>query len=373
MDRVSILSVIGTRPEVVKMAPIVKECERRRDRIHHTIVMTGQHRDMCRPFLELFSISPQWDLEIMRQDQTLNSIISSILNALPSVLAKVDPDIVLVQGDTSSAFAAALAAFHAKIPVGHVEAGLRIRSKYNPFPEEMNRALIGRIADFHFAPTAWARENLLQEGVAAHRIYVTGNTSIDALQMILASCRMQRDRRVSGLDLASGRVITVTTHRRESFGEPMANTLRALKTIVTRYPDVQIVLPVHYNPNVRAQVYALLDGVPRIRLIEPLEYRAFINLLDQSYLVLTDSGGIQEEAPSLGKPVLVLRETTERPEGVDAGTARLVGTSVDSIVAEVGRLLDDATAYQAMACAANPYGNGTAAGQIIDALERDLT
>jgi len=372
MNMIKILSIIGTRPEVVKMAPIVKECERRGGRIQHTIVMTGQHRDMCRPFLELFSISPDWDLEIMRQDQTLNSIISSILTALPPVLAKVAPDIVLVQGDTSSAFAAALAAFHAKIPVGHVEAGLRTRSKYNPFPEEMNRTLIGRIADFHFAPTAWARENLLQEGVASHCIFVTGNTSIDALKMVLASCRAQSDRRVDGIDLGIGRVIAVTTHRRESFGEPMANTLRALRTIVTSYPDVHIVLPVHYNPNVRTQVYELLDGVPRIHLVEPLEYRSFINLLDQAYLVLTDSGGVQEEAPSLGKPVLVLRETTERPEGIDAGTARLVGTNVENVVAAVSRLLDDGPAYEAMACAVNPYGDGTAAVRIVDTLEREL-
>lgn len=372
MKKTKVLSIIGTRPEVIKMAPVIKECERRRERFHQTIVLTGQHREMCRPFLELFSISPDWDLDIMRQDQTLNSIIGSILSALPPVLAKVMPDIVLVQGDTSSAFAAALAAFHAKIAVGHVEAGLRTGTKYNPFPEEMNRALIGRIADFHFAPTKRARENLAQEGVASDRIFVTGNTSIDALKMTLGASREQRDRRLEGIDLGTGRVIAVTTHRRESFGKPLANTLLALKKIVAGYPDVQIVLPVHYNPNVRSQVYKILEGVDRIHLIEPLEYRSFINLLDRAYLVLTDSGGVQEEAPSLGKPVLVLRETTERPEGIDAGTARLVGTNVENIVKTVSTLLDDKQAYESMACAVNPYGDGTAAVQIVDALEREL-
>lgn len=372
MKKIEVLSIVGTRPEVIKMAPIVKECERRHERLHHTTVLTGQHREMCRPFLELFSILPDWDLAIMQQDQTLNSIVASILASLPPVLAKVVPDIVLVQGDTSSAFAAALAAFHAKIEVGHVEAGLRTGVKYNPFPEEINRALIGRIANFHFAPTTRARDNLTQEGVASDRIFVTGNTSIDALKMTLAAGRGRRDRRTGGIDLGSGRIIAVTTHRRESFGEPMANTLLALKEIVTRYPDVQIVLPVHYNPNVRTQVYKILEGVERIHLIEPLDYRSFIDLLDRSYLVLTDSGGVQEEAPSLGKPVLVLRETTERPEGIDAGTARLVGTSVENVVTAVSKLLEDGQAYQAMACAVNPYGDGTAAVQIVDTLEREL-
>ena len=354
------------------MAPVVKELERRPHGFEQTIVITGQHREMCRPYLEIFSIVPDRDLAIMQQDQTLNSIIGSILASLPRVLAEVAPDVVLVQGNTSSAFAAALAAFHAHIKVGHVEAGLRTGNKYNPFPEEMNRALIGRIADLHFAPTTRARENLNREGIASDHIFVTGNTSIDALKMTLSASRSHRNRELDELDLEKGRIIAVTTHRRESFGEPLVNTLLALREIVTRYPDVRIVLPVHYNPNVRAQVYKILNGVERVHLIEPLEYRSFIHLLDRAHLILTDSGGIQEEAPSLGKPVLVLRETTERPEGIEAGTARLVGTDVRNIVTAVATLLDDQEAYQAMACAVNPYGDGTAAVRIADALEHEL-
>lgn len=371
MNKINVLSIIGTRPEVIKMAPVIKEIERRGGRFMQTVVLTGQHREMCRPFLDLFSISPDRDLAIMQVDQTLNSIVGAILSSLPPVLAQVEPDVVLVQGDTSSAFAAALAAFHAKIRIGHVEAGLRTGTRYNPFPEEINRALIGRIADFHFAPTTRARENLTHEGVPPDQIYVTGNTSIDALKMTLAAGRERGDGS-GAFNPGPGRVIAVTTHRRESFGEPLGNTLAALKRIVAAYPDVQIVLPVHYNPNVRTHVYKVLDDVERIHLIEPLEYRSFINLLDRAYLVLTDSGGIQEEAPSLGKPVLVLRETTERPEGIEAGTARLVGTDVDKIVAAVSELLDDEGAYRAMACAVNPYGDGTAAIRIVDVLEREL-
>ncbi len=354
------------------MAPVIDQLKKRGDRFAQTVVITGQHREMCRPYLDLFSIVPDADLAIMQQDQTLNSIVASILITLPRILAETAPDIVLVQGDTSSAFAAALAAFHAKISIGHVEAGLRTGTKYNPFPEEKNRELIGRIADYHFAPTARARENLIQEGLASDRVFVTGNTSIDALKMTVAASRGQPVTMGGGLDLDKGRVIAVTTHRRENFGEPLINTLTALKQIVHRYPDVQMVLPVHYNPNVRTHVYKVLEGVERIHLIEPLEYRSFIELLDRAYLILTDSGGVQEEAPSLGKPVLVLRETTERPEGIEAGTARLVGTNTDAIVSAVSELLDDQDAYQAMACAVNPYGDGNAASRILDTLEREL-
>ena len=369
MRRIKALVVIGTRPEVIKMAPVIKQFAARAARFDQTVVLTGQHREMCAPYLDLFGIAPDWDLAIMQQDQTLDSIVGNILASLPRVLEQVKPDVVLVQGDTTSAFAAALAAFHRKIKVGHVEAGLRTGNKYNPFPEEINRALIGRVADFHFAPTTAARGNLLREGIAPESIHVTGNTSIDALQMILAASRGQDVPALAGMNLEQGRLIAVTTHRRENFGEPLVNILTALKEIVARYPDVQIVLPVHYNPNVRTHVYRILDGVDRIKLIEPLEYRSFIRLLDRSYLVLTDSGGVQEEAPSLGKPVLVMRETTERPEGVEAGTARLVGTDTGKMVEAVSRLLDDESAYQAMACAANPYGDGTAARRIADALE----
>jgi len=364
MKKIRVLSVIGTRPEVIKMAPVIKQLERRREEFDQTVVLTGQHRDMCRPYLELFGIVADADLAIMQQNQTLNSIIAGIMNNFPPVLADMKPDVVLVQGDTSSAFAAALAAFHAQIGVGHVEAGLRTDTKYNPFPEEMNRALIGRIADFHFAPTPRARANLLREGVPQDAIVVTGNTSIDALMMTLPESR----RRGLGIALDRGRVLAVTTHRRESFGEPLANTLRALRRLIERYPDLQVVLPVHYNPNVRTKVYEMLNGMARVHLIEPLEYRSFIALLDRAHVILTDSGGVQEEAPSLGKPVLVLRDTTERPEGIEAGTARLVGTDADTIVAAVSTLFDDDNAYQAMANAVNPYGDGTAAARIVDTL-----
>jgi UDP-N-acetylglucosamine 2-epimerase (non-hydrolysing) len=350
------------------MAPVIKELGARSRQFEQTVVLTGQHRDMCRPYLDLFSIVPDADLAIMQQNQTLNSIIAAIMNAFPRVLAEMKPDVVLVQGDTSSAFAAALAAFHAQTKVGHVEAGLRTDNKYNPFPEEMNRALIGRLADFHFAPTERARANLEREGVAADRVFVTGNTSIDALMMTVAESRRQG----IGLELNSGRVLAVTTHRRESFGEPLMNTLAALRQLITRYPDLQVVLPVHYNPNVRTKVYEMLDGIPRVHLIEPLEYRSFIALLDRADVILTDSGGVQEEAPSLGKPVLVLRETTERPEGIEAGTARLVGTRIDNIVSAVSNLLDDASAYRAMANAVNPYGDGAAARRIVDTLASEL-
>jgi len=370
--KIKVLSIIGTRPEVIKMAPVIKELERRSERFRQCVVLTGQHREMCRPFLDLFAITPDWDLAIMQKNQSLNAIIANILTSLSPVLDKELPDIVLVQGDTSSAFAAALCAFHAKIKVGHVEAGLRTGDRYDPFPEEINRALIGRIAVFHFAPTARARRNLEGEGVASDCIVVTGNTSIDALKMTLAIGGGRTSDKLGSLTLGPGRVIAVTTHRRESFGRRLGNTLAALKKIAAIYQDVHIVLPVHYNPNVREHVYRVLQGVERVHLIEPLDYRGFIELLDRAHLVLTDSGGVQEEAPSLGKPVLVLRETTERPEGIEAGTARLVGTNVEDIVSAVRELMEDDEAYREMACAVNPYGDGTAAVQIADALERGL-
>lgn len=366
--KIKVLSVIGTRPEVIKMAPVIAQLRQRTSQFDQTVVLTGQHREMCRPYLELFGIVPDADLAIMQQNQTLNSIVSAIATTFPPVLADMRPDIVLVQGDTSSAFAAALVAFHAQIKVGHVEAGLRTDTKYNPFPEEMNRVLIGRIADFHFAPTPRARANLIREGINPTHIHVTGNTSIDALMMTLPASR----RHGIGMTLDAGRVLAVTTHRRESFGAPLANTLAALRTLIERYPDLQVVLPVHYNPNVRTTVYETLGRMPRVHLIEPLEYRAFIALLDRAHVILTDSGGVQEEAPSLGKPVLVLRETTERPEGIEAGTARLVGTDVKAIVSAVSTLFDDAASYDAMANAVNPYGDGAAATRIVDALARGL-
>ncbi len=367
--KIRVLVVIGTRPEVIKMAPVIKELEGRNARFSLTTVLTGQHREMTRPYLSLFKIRPDYDLAIMQRAQTLDGIVERILHRLHPVLKEVGPDIVLVQGDTTSAFAAALAAFHQKIAVGHVEAGLRTNNKYNPFPEEMSRRLIGALADLHFAPTPFARRSLLREAVALQNVFVTGNTVIDALQSIARRRFAFTDPDLSAIPYSRRRLICVTTHRRESFGSPMRNVLKALRRIAESYPDVEIVLPVHYNPSVRQQVFQLLSGVERINLVEPLGYEAFVHLMKRSYLVLTDSGGVQEEAPSLGKPVLVLRDTTERPEGVRAGTAKLVGTDTDRIFNATARLLDNAGAYRAMAQAVNPYGDGCASARIARILQ----
>ena len=373
MRKTRVLSIIGTRPEVIKMAPVIKELQSRHGVFETTVVTTGQHREMSEPYLNLFGIKADIDLAIMQKNQTLDSIFVNILTVLPMTLKKIEPDIMLVQGDTSSAFAAALAAYHGKIMVGHVEAGLRTGNKYNPFPEEINRRLIGAVADLHFAPTASAKENLLREGIPGDRIFVTGNTVIDALRMVVRDKYEFTHDVLSKIDYDNHRVICVTTHRRESFGEPLKNTLRALKEIVHRHSDVEIVLPVHYNPNVRDHVYGILQGTERIHLIEPLPYEPFVQLLNKSYLILTDSGGVQEEAPGLGKPVLVLRETTERPEGLEAGTARLVGTDVTRIVSAVTELLEDKECYKKMSRAVNPYGDGKAAIRIGDVIEQTIS
>lgn len=373
MRKTRVLCIIGTRPEVIKMAPVIKELQSRRGVFETTVVTTGQHREMSEPYLNLFGIKADVDLAIMQKNQTLDSIFVNILTVLPMTLKKIEPDIMLVQGDTSSAFAAALAAYHGKIMVGHVEAGLRTGNKYNPFPEEMNRRLIGAVADLHFAPTASAKQNLLREGIPDDRIYVTGNTVIDALRMVVRDKYEFTHDVLSKIDYDNHRVICVTTHRRESFGEPLKNTLRALKEIVHRHLDVEIVLPVHYNPNVRDHVYEILQGTERIHLMEPLPYEPFVQLLNKSYLILTDSGGVQEEAPGLGKPVLVLRETTERPEGLEAGTARLVGTDVARIVSAVTELLEDKECYKKMSRAVNPYGDGKAAIRIGDVIEQTIS
>lgn len=370
MRKIKVLSIIGTRPEVIKMAPVIRELRSRPAVFEPTVIVTGQHREMSEPYMNLFAIKADVDLAIMQKNQTLDSIFVNILTVLPAALVKLEPDIMLVQGDTSSAFAAALAAYHGKIMVGHVEAGLRTGNKYNPFPEEMNRRLVGAVADLHFAPTASARANLLREGVPEKHVFVTGNTVIDALRMVVRDEYAFTHEALSRIDYARRRVICVTTHRRESFGEPLKNTLRALKEIVRRHSDVEIVLPVHYNPNVRPYVYEVLTGTERIHLIEPLSYEPFVQLMNKSYLIVSDSGGVQEEAPGLGKPVLVLRETTERPEGIEAGTARLVGTDAERIVSAVTELLEDETAYKKMSRAVNPYGDGKAATRIAEVIEK---
>jgi len=370
MRKTKVLSIIGTRPEIIKMAPVIRELQNRSAVFEPTVIVTGQHREMSEPYLNLFGIKVDVDLAIMQKNQTLDSIFVNILTVLPVIIGKIEPDIMLVQGDTSSAFAAALAAYHGKIMIGHVEAGLRTGNKYNPFPEEMNRRLVGAVADLHFAPTANAKANLLREGVAEEHIFVTGNTVIDALRMVVRDKYEFAHNVLSRIDYDNRRVICVTTHRRESFGEPLKNTFRALREIVHRHSDVEIVLPVHFNPNVRDHVYKALAGTERIHLVEPLSYEPFVQLMNKSYLILTDSGGVQEEAPGLGKPVLVLRETTERPEGLKAGTARLVGTDVNLIVSAVTELLEDEACYRKMSRAMSPYGDGKAAVRIADVIEK---
>lgn len=358
-----IMLIFGTRPEAIKMCPLVAELTGRRD-VETLVCVTGQHRQMLDSVLRAFSVVPDYNLSIMRERQTLSYITSEILCGVGSVLDSIKPDAVLVHGDTSSAFASALAAFYRQIPIGHVEAGLRTYDPFSPYPEEFNRQAISIIATYHFAPTALARSNLIREGRDAERIYVTGNTAIDALRTTVRD-----DYRHPYLEWARGsRLIILTAHRRESIGEPMKNMLRAIRRIIEEHRDVRVIYPIHPNPAVREIASEVLCGCERVRMIEPLDVLDFHNLLARSHLVLTDSGGIQEEAPSLGKPVLVMRDTTERPEGVKAGTLRLVGTDEDNIYENFNRLLEDESAYEAMATASNPYGDGFASKRIADVI-----
>ncbi len=360
-----ILLIFGTRPEAIKMAPLVRELAGRPG-VEVVTCVTAQHRQMLDQVLEWFQITPDYDLDLMQPDQTLAGLTARALEGVARVLAEVNPDVVLVQGDTTTAMTSALGAFYQRIPVGHVEAGLRTRDIYSPFPEEVNRHLIGVVATFHFAPTETARKALLREGVADDSIVVTGNTVIDALQWTVAQ-PYHLDLGVP-LDRPGERLILVTAHRRESFGPDFEAICTALRQIVADTPDVRLIYPVHLNPNVQAPVQRILGGLDRIHLIEPIPYPAAAHLMVRSTLVLTDSGGIQEEAPALGKPVLVMRRTTERPEAVEAGTARLVGTDTATIVAAARELLTNPAAYAAMANAVSPYGDGHAAARIADTL-----
>lgn len=364
---IKVMTVFGTRPEAIKMAPVVLELQKHADRIQTIVAVTAQHRQMLDQVLDLFRITPDYDLDIMSQGQTLYDITTKSLMGLKDVLAKEKPDLVLVHGDTTTTFAGALASYYQQVPVGHVEAGLRTGDIYSPFPEEMNRKLTGAIAAIHFAPTATAKANLLKENVNPSHIYVTGNTVIDALMMTVAGDYDFGDD-LKDVDFHNHRVILLTTHRRENLGEPMRHIYKALRRIIEEIPDTEIVFPVHRNPLVRKVVEEELAGVDRIHLIDPMEYEPFANLMSLSSLVLTDSGGIQEEAPSLGKPVLVLRNTTERPEAVEAGTVRLIGTDKDVVYAETKRLLTDQAAYDAMSNAVNPYGDGKASQRIVQAI-----
>ena len=365
--RLRVLSIFGTRPEAVKMAPVIRRLAAE-PRVESVVCVTAQHREMLDQVLNLFSIRPDFDLDLMRPDQPLADLTAVLFTGLDPVLREARPDWVLIQGDTTSAMAASLLAYYHRARVGHVEAGLRTGDKWQPFPEEINRRVAGTIADLHFAPTDWARQNLLHEGVPPERVIVTGNPVIDALQDVAA-----RPYDVTRGPLAAipweRRVILVTAHRRENFGRPLENIFTALRTLAETYPkDIHLVYPVHLNPNVRGPAHRLLGNLPNVSLIEPLDYLPMVHLMKRAYLVVTDSGGLQEEAPALGTPVLVLRELTERPEAIEAGTARLVGTEPATILSETRRLLADPAARQAMAHAANPYGDGHAAERIVEAL-----
>lgn len=365
MSRIKVMTVFGTRPEAIKMAPVVLELTKHPDHITPIVAVTAQHREMLDQVLNLFNITPDYDLDIMSQGQTLFDITCRAMQGLNQVLAKEKPDIVLVHGDTTTTFAGALAAFYHQTSIGHVEAGLRTGDKFSPYPEEMNRKLTGSLTDVHFAPTATAKENLLQENVAPETVFVTGNTVIDALKATVDPNYQFTDKLLQKIDYANRKVILVTTHRRENLGEPMRHVYQALKDIVTGFSDVEIVFPVHKNPLVRQVVEAELGGIERVHLIDPLDYQPFANLMARSYLVLTDSGGIQEEAPALGKPVLVLRDTTERPEAVTAGTVKLIGTDREMVYSETKELLVNNAEYQRMANAVNPYGDGNASHRIV--------
>lgn len=368
---IKILSIFGTRPEAIKFAPLIHALEKD-ERFDSRVVVTGQHRAMLDQMLALFEITPHHDLDIMMKDQTLNDILANALLGLSAVIAKEQPDMILVQGDTTTALAGALAGYHARIPVGHVEAGLRTGDIYAPFPEEGNRMFIGRIAALHFSPTEANKKNLLREGIDTKQIHITGNTGLDALKWVVARNKVKGDihkhlPEVLHPVLASGqRILLVTGHRRENLGEGFAHIAEAFRKVVERYPDVAIVYPMHLNPKVQEPMRAALGNIERIHLIDPLEYHPFVSLMERAHIILTDSGGIQEEGPGLGKPVLVLREKTERPEAVTAGTARLVGTDQAKILAELDALLTDQDYYDKFAAIPNPFGDGKSAPRILD-------
>lgn len=368
MKKIKVMTVFGTRPEAIKMAPVVLELKKYPDLITPIVAVTAQHRDMLDQVLNLFNIKPDYDLNIMAQGQTLFDITTKAMNGLNEVLSKEKPDIVLVHGDTTTTFTGALAAYYHETAVGHVEAGLRTYNKYSPFPEEMNRKLTGAIADLHFAPTDTASGNLKAEGTKEDKIFVTGNTVIDALHKTVTDDFKFDDEKLANIDYENKRIILVTTHRRENLGEPMRHVYKALKDIVNEFDDVEIVFPVHKNPKVREVVNEELGNIKAVHLIDPLDYEPFANLMHRAFLVLTDSGGIQEEAPSLGKPVLVLRDTTERPEAVKAGTVKLIGTERQKVYEETKYLLTDHDEYQRMANTCNPYGDGKASKRIIEAI-----
>ena len=379
-----VMLVFGTRPEAIKMAPLVKEFQKQKERIETVVCVTRQHREMLDQVLEIFDIKPDYDLNIMKQGQDLYDVTARVLTGMREVLKEVKPDVVLVHGDTTTSTAAALATFYQQIPVGHVEAGLRTHNIYSPWPEEMNRLLTGRLATYHFSPTPLSCNNLIKESIDDRNIIVTGNTVIDALYWVVDKIKNNKELNnelenvlsKAGYDvnrLNNGKkLVLITGHRRENFGDGFINMCTAIKDLMVKYPDVDFVYPMHLNPNVRKPIHEVfgenLSGLKNMFFIEPLEYLSFVYLMEKSSIVLTDSGGIQEEAPGLGKPVLVMRNTTERPEALNAGTVKLVGTDYNKIVNEVSSLIDDKAAYEKMSKAVNPYGDGLACGRIVNAL-----
>ena len=379
-----VMLVFGTRPEAIKMAPLVKEFQKQPKRVETVVCVTGQHREMRDQVLKIFDIKPDYDLNIMKQGQDLYDVTARVLTGMRDVLKEVKPDVVLVHGDTTTSTAAALAAFYQQIPVGHVEAGLRTHNIYSPWPEEMNRLLTGRLATYHFSPTPLSRNNLIKESVDDRNIIITGNTVIDALYWVVDKIKNNKelDNELEDILSKAGydvnrlnngkKLVLITGHRRENFGDGFINMCTAIKDLTVKYPDLDFVYPMHLNPNVRKPIHEVfgenLSGLKNMFFIEPLEYLSFVYLMEKSSIVLTDSGGIQEEAPGLGKPVLVMRDTTERPEALDAGTVKLVGTDYNKIVNEVSSLIDDKAAYEKMSKAVNPYGDGLACGRIVNAL-----
>jgi len=364
LEKVKVMTIFGTRPEAIKMAPLVLELQKHPEKIESIVAVTGQHREMLDQVLEIFQIQPDYDLSIMKERQTLVDITANVLKGLDDIMKKVQPDVVLVHGDTTTTFVASLSAFYNQITVGHVEAGLRTWNKYSPYPEEMNRQLTGVIADLHFAPTDQAANSLVKENKKEDAIYITGNTAIDALKTTVTSEYSHEVLDQVGDD----RLILLTAHRRENLGEPMRNMFRAIRRLVDEHDDIQVVYPVHLNPVVRELANEVLGDEPRIHLIEPLGVLDFHNFASRAYLILTDSGGVQEEAPSLGTPVLVLRDTTERPEGIAAGTLKLAGTSEEGIYSMAKELLVDESVHQSMSKASNPYGDGQASARIVHAI-----
>ena len=381
-----VMLVFGTRPEAIKMAPLVKEFQKQPKRVETVVCVTGQHREMLDQVLKIFDIKPDYDLNIMKQGQDLYDVTARVLTGMRDVLKEVKPDVVLVHGDTTTSTVAALAAFYQQIPVGHVEAGLRTHNIYSPWPEEMNRLLTGRLATYHFSPTPLSRNNLIKESVDDRNIIVTGNTVIDALYWVVDKIKNNKelDNELEDILSKAGydvnrlnngkKLVLITGHRRENFGDGFINMCTAIKDLTVKYPDLDFVYPMHLNPNVRKPIHEVfgedLSHLENMFFIEPLEYLSFVYLMEKSTIVLTDSGGIQEEAPGLGKPVLVMRDTTERPEALAAGTVKLVGTDYDKIVSEVSALLDDTVYYDAMSKAVNPYGDGLACGRIVEFLNR---